>query len=813
MIRKTTISWITAVLGIILLGAVPFAFDNLTFRIDRYTSGLEQLVTSLLSPESLVYLTDAGERALFPEILDPFFYSITVFFTALLLAVLAAVILSLLISLLPDRLYRGVKFISFLFESVPDILIAVSFQLFVIWFFKQTNVLLFPIASSSHQQPYMIPILCLAVLPLILCLRILLFGIEKEYDEPYIQTAIGKGMTRLHVLSFHILPNTLAGLVRQLRTVVWFMLSNLLVIELLFNIYGITNFVYEYGNPAIFTVAMLLFYLPVFLFFLALDVLLKIWAQEEDDSPSLSFSFEKAKIVWNGITAVLIKCRRLFASLFSEPLFVVGFGFLALLTAASLYHQYAFDDRVPQTLVKYAKDGVTPLGKAPFEPSSDYWLGTDQFGHDLFYKIVSGAKYTLGLAFLISGLRLLFSFFGGLLFYMMRDRVKEWLKGLVASMQYMPVALLCFFVLFPIVTNEELSFWDKGIFQILILTAVALPTVSVLIGSEIEAIYRKEFITGAKVLGGSRFHLFRKHIFPHLTPKLSLLFIQQVIYVLILLAHLGLLRMFFGGTALMEYTFGSMDLIPFSLSNEWSGLIGSYYNQMLLRPYLILFPVLFFSLTVIAVNLMLEGIKKAGEKGAWQTTAAFKPRKNRLQKAVPLMIFILFIGAGSFVGAKFSTDLKPVSAKETADTKETKKDAPAAAEENKPVVMLNEGSIAGFNEGRLGLFQIGQTFAEENGVEMFGKPEKVEKNDGKTIYFFRQTGYAFVIGTDSDQKIEWLQTELDVTRDDILRQLSKADEQSSDRTMLTYFKQTYRVNFFLIGSEKWTVSVEKNTES
>lgn len=126
----------------------------------------------------------------------------------------------------------------------------------------------------------------------------------------------------------------------------------------------------------------------------------------------------------------------------------------------------------------------------------------------------------------------------------MNQRVKEWLKGLVDSTHYIPVALLCYFILNAVVLSEGLTFWQKGTIYILILTLVAVPAVSVMIGSEMELISYREFVTSAKVLGGSRFHVFSRHILPQMLPKLWFIYIQQIMYVLILFAHLGLLQIF-----------------------------------------------------------------------------------------------------------------------------------------------------------------------------------------------------------------------------------------------------------------------------
>ncbi|MGA4722247.1 ABC transporter permease subunit [Fictibacillus nanhaiensis] len=176
----------------------------------------------------------------------------------------------------------------------------------------------------------------------------------------------------------------------------------------------------------------------------------------------------------------------------------------------------------------------------------------------------------------------------------------------------MPSALLIFFVVGPIIQLETFTFWEKAIFEMLLIIAIAVPNTSILIKEEINLIEKEEFITSAKLMGGSRLRILSKHILPHLWPKLLLIYVQQVIAVLLLLAHLGILGLFFGGTTMREFT--NEYEIPASDSNEWSGLIGGYYYQLRLAPWLVFFPVFSFAAVILAFNFMAEGIKQSANK-------------------------------------------------------------------------------------------------------------------------------------------------------------------------------------------------------
>ncbi|WP_416730207.1 ABC transporter permease [Fictibacillus sp. JL2B1089] len=293
-------------------------------------------------------------------------------------------------------------------------------------------------------------------------------------------------------------------------------------------------------------------------------------------------------------------------AIWKQPFFLIGFLFVFSLLTFSMYHYYVMDNEIYENQIIY--EGITPVDKAPFAPSSEYWFGSDRMGADLFYQIISGAKHTLGIAFLASFLRMILSYIGGILL-LSAGRILPVVKGLGQSFYYIPSALLIALILGPVIISDQFTYWDKVYFELFLIVLIAVPNTAILIKEEINLIQQEDFITSAKLMGGSRLRILIKHVMPHLWPKLLLMYVQQVIAVLLLLAHLGILGIFFGGTIFREY--GMEFEIPVSVSNEWSGLLGGYYYQLRLAPWLVIFPVLSFATVIMAFNFMAEGIKRA----------------------------------------------------------------------------------------------------------------------------------------------------------------------------------------------------------
>jgi peptide/nickel transport system permease protein len=295
--------------------------------------------------------------------------------------------------------------------------------------------------------------------------------------------------------------------------------------------------------------------------------------------------------------------------LFLNPLFLIGFLFITLLLTASIFHTFVLDGVIRQTQVIY--EGINPLESAPLEPSLSILFGTDSLGFHMLDKIILGAKFTITFALIIAGLRVGISLIVGMLYGTYLMRFKPYIDGVVDSFHYIPVSLLAYYMLRPVLWESPdgflFNFPERVAIEVVVLTLVALPITSVLIGNETGSILKEEFIEGAKTLGGSKLHILKKHVRPHLAPRIAIIFGQQVISVLLIFAHLGLFNLFFGGT---EVNYSKVPDPPQSFSGEWSGLIGDSFRTLRAAPWIPLTPIIFFGITILAINFMLEGFKQ-----------------------------------------------------------------------------------------------------------------------------------------------------------------------------------------------------------
>lgn len=335
----------------------------------------------------------------------------------------------------------------------------------------------------------------------------------------------------------------------------------------------------------------------------------------------------------------------MFKALCKNPLFQIGFWFIILLFAASVIHWLAFNSYIPNKQLLYKHGNL--VGASPLTPAQYPLLGTNKQGDSVFFTLLKGAKFTIGIAFVVAALRMFFSIILGVLYGNFLMKVNRYVSKVIDAFHYLPINLLAYVLLSNVLMENgmteifQYTWLARAGFEVAILTFIALPTTTLLIGNETNLVLKEEFIEGVKIMGAGRIHIIRKHILPHLIPRFTTQFIQQIIQVLILLAHLGLLKLFFAGTHV------AMDLggITYSsVSGEWSGLIGMNYQYLDLRPWLELAPLGAFACTILAMNLMLEGFKQAQER-----KGLIKAKRNKTdskQSGIPANPSFEFLHSG-----------------------------------------------------------------------------------------------------------------------------------------------------------------------
>ena len=253
-------------------------------------------------------------------------------------------------------------------------------------------------------------------------------------------------------------------------------------------------------------------------------------------------------------------------------LFLLLLMMLAIL-AAPLYVPY--EQVVKQNIV----DKFTP-------PCAEYWFGTDQFGRDLFARIVYGGRISLfmGLAVVaisfVAGCALggAAGYFGG--------KVDSVIMRIVDMFMAIPAMLLSMAVVAALGT---------GVDKLLVALSISqIPRFTRVVRSSIMTLRNQEFVEAAKCCGTSSARIILKHILPNgMGPVIvsATLTLGQVILSIASLGFLGI---------------GVSSPTP-----EWGTILSENKVHIRYYPYLGLIPGICIALAVMAVNFIGDGLRVA----------------------------------------------------------------------------------------------------------------------------------------------------------------------------------------------------------
>lgn len=656
------------ILGILSIFTVSIFPQYFSTRETTNSPGyFEQLISfgkDLFKPETWIYKFERSLAGGAPmmEVMGPaFIYSTQILLGALLAGFSIALLLALGSAFLPRVVLSPIKRLLDVLESVPDLILASALQVLSIVIFKTFGVDLFQVASFK-EKAYFAPIVTLAILPLVSMFKILLLMIEEEFLKVYVTFVKSKGINKFNILIKHILKNIMPLSFQHIKIIIWGTLSSQFIIERVFNVHGLTFYLLDNFQPITIFVTLGLIFTPFYFLFQLVD----IWLKEDQHLSyetrrnsrlqkwrmgniaggakrffeNILFSLQSINLRKFSPFRPIVNVLFTFGRHMKNWKFALGSLFFIIAISYSIIYSVTTDNHVDQVLLYYAEDGATLLSAVPHAPTKPFFFGSDKLGNSLFDQLVIGAKYTLIFALLIALLRVL----GGLLFgviyaFHLGPRTQQYLEKLIDSIHFLPLSLVAYILLAPILLPELIgfdyvftyTFTERILLEMFILTILVVPLTSVLLGKEIKRVLEYEFIASARVLGGSRFHLFWRHIFPHIGPRLTILLGTQFIQVLLIFIHLGIFKFFFGGTKL-DFDPGGADP-PMSMTNEWSGLIGELGRTTIASGrYWYLWILAAFMLAIFAMQLIIQGVKEVQQVKVGVLYKLPKARKVMVKK-------------------------------------------------------------------------------------------------------------------------------------------------------------------------------------
>jgi peptide/nickel transport system permease protein len=261
--------------------------------------------------------------------------------------------------------------------------------------------------------------------------------------------------------------------------------------------------------------------------------------------------------------------------IYRHPTIFAGGLMLAIIISMAIFAPYLFT--------------TDPTALAPARrtraPSAQYWFGTDMLGRDVYSRVIYGSRVSLQVGFSVAILSSIIGTFIGMMSGFVR-----WLDPLIMriidGLMSIPPILLA--IALMALTRAS---WQNVVIAI---TVAEVPRVARLVRGVVLSLREQPYVEAA-VASGTRLP---KIIWTHILPNTLAPVIVQGTFVLASAMLTEATLSFIGA--------GTPPIIP-----SWGNIMAEGRALWQVKPYIVFFPALFLSVSVLAVQLLGDGLRDA----------------------------------------------------------------------------------------------------------------------------------------------------------------------------------------------------------
>jgi len=228
--------------------------------------------------------------------------------------------------------------------------------------------------------------------------------------------------------------------------------------------------------------------------------------------------------------------------------------------------------------------GAIDLTEVLLAPSVDHLLGTDQLGRDVLSRMIWGARISLKVGFVATGIAIAIgTILGALAGYYGR-----WVDGVIMRFVDIMLCFPSFFLILAVIAILEPSIWN-------IMVVIGLTSwmgVTRLVRADFISLKERDFVQSARVIGVSDFRIIFRHILPNAMASV------------LVAATLGVAGAILTESALSFLGIGVQPPTP-----SWGNILTAGKDNIDIAWWLSLYPGLAILVTVLGYNLLGEGIR------------------------------------------------------------------------------------------------------------------------------------------------------------------------------------------------------------
>lgn len=219
-------------------------------------------------------------------------------------------------------------------------------------------------------------------------------------------------------------------------------------------------------------------------------------------------------------------------------------------------------------------------------PTAEHVFGTDGFGRDMLFRVLQGAPLALAVGVVSVAIGSVLGSAQGLIAGYYRGRIGAVLMGFTDAMLAFPTLLLSLAVMATL---------GPGLLNVMLAVGVStMPRFTRMMEAEVLTIGSRDFVLAARTIGAPTGRILLRHILPN---ALSSVLVMATLYI---------------STAILaEATLSFLGLGPPPPTPTWGSMINDGSSVLQPAPWVVLFPGLAITLTVLGFSLVGDGIRDA----------------------------------------------------------------------------------------------------------------------------------------------------------------------------------------------------------
>jgi peptide/nickel transport system permease protein len=255
---------------------------------------------------------------------------------------------------------------------------------------------------------------------------------------------------------------------------------------------------------------------------------------------------------------------------------IFGLAFITLLVACALF---------PATIAPYGYDDQQ-LNRRFQPPSAAHLFGTDEFGRDIFSRVIYGARVSLALGLVSVTISSVLGVILGCVAGYYGKLADNVIMRIIDVMLSIPNILLAMSIVATLGT---------GFFNLMLAIGIgAIPGYARIIRASILSVNEQEFIEAAHSIGCSDWRIIMHHIVPNCMAPIIVQATMSIASAILFAAGLSFIGL------------GIMPPTP-----EWGSMLSAGRSYIRDYWFVVTFPGLAIMLTVFAINLLGDGLRDA----------------------------------------------------------------------------------------------------------------------------------------------------------------------------------------------------------